>query len=157
MKNVKKWIARAAVSMVSLGVVGTGAYAYNFDPRDEPNTGMPALAAPETNLVPATGAGMPPTAQVFYAVVNSTGTLARGFNATAATRVAAGNYIVTFSHNVSGCAFTATLGIAGNVGVSPPGEITVATANVNANAVFVTTHNSAGVNTDRGFHIHVTC
>src|SRR5689334_15905257 len=100
MKSKSWWVAGAVVAVAILGAAARGAYAYNVDQRDELNTGMPALAPPETNLVPATGAGMPPTAQVFYAVVNSPGTLARGFNAIAATRLAVGTYTVTFSHNV---------------------------------------------------------
>jgi hypothetical protein len=107
--------------------------------------------------VPATGAGMPPTSQVLFGVVNSNGTLARGFGATAAVRDAVGVYRVTFRQDISGCAFTGTIGLAGNVGVSPPGEIQVVTANVNPAQVFVTTTDSAGARADRGFHLHVAC
>jgi hypothetical protein len=107
--------------------------------------------------VPATPAGMPPTAQVLFAVVNSNGTLARGFGATGVVREAAGVYRVAFRQTISGCAFTGTIGLAGNVGVSPPGEIQVVTANVSPAQVFVTTTNSAGAFADRGFHLHVAC
>src|SRR5215471_8770408 len=63
-----------------------------------------ALAA----LVPATAAGMPPTAQTFYAVVKADGTLARGFEAVSATRLGLGMYQVLYAHDITGSAFVGT-------------------------------------------------
>ena len=50
-------------------------------------------------LVPGTTAGMPPTAQTFFAVVESTGALVRGFQAVSATRLGLGMYQVVFTHD----------------------------------------------------------
>lgn len=106
-------------------------------------------------LVPATGAGMPPTAQAFFAVVNANGTLARGFGVVSAVRLVAGQYQVVFSHDVRGSAYVGTIGLSGNVGVSPAGEIAVVGRAGVPNGVFVQTFASNGVAADRGFHLAV--
>ncbi|MDG4829145.1 hypothetical protein O7627_07475 [Solwaraspora sp. WMMD1047] len=105
--------------------------------------------------VPATFRGMPPTAQTFFAVVNANGSLNRGFGVASSTRLALGQYQVLFSHDVTGSAYVATLGLSGSVGGSPPGEIAVVGRNGNPNGVFVQTFNSAGGAADRGFHLSV--
>ncbi|GAB3970646.1 hypothetical protein V1634_22570 [Plantactinospora veratri] len=106
--------------------------------------------------VPATAAGLPATAQGHFAVVNANGTLARGFGAVSSTRLAVGQYQVVFIQNVARSAFTATIGLTGSVGASPPGEIAVVgRAGVPA-GVFVQTWNSSGVPADRAFHLHVS-
>ncbi|MGI5213735.1 hypothetical protein [Plantactinospora sp. CA-290183] len=106
--------------------------------------------------VPATAAGMPPTAQGLFAVVNSNGALARGFGAVSSTRLAVGQYQVVFIQNITRSAFTATLGLTGSVGASPPGEIAVVGRAGVPNGVFVQTWNSAGTPADRAFHLHVS-
>lgn len=40
---------------------------------------------------------------------------------------------------------------------SAPGEITVVGENASENGVFLTTHDSAGASSDRGFHLAVFC
>ncbi|MEU0157048.1 hypothetical protein [Micromonospora fulviviridis] len=106
-------------------------------------------------LVPATSAGLPPTAQSFFAVVEPTGALARGFQAVSATRLGVGTYQVVFSHDLTGSAFVATIGLSGSVGASAPGEITVVGRAGVPNGIFVQTFNSAGALTDLGFHTAV--
>ncbi|MFB9234009.1 hypothetical protein ACFFWC_00410 [Plantactinospora siamensis] len=106
-------------------------------------------------LVPATVAGMPPTAQVFWAVVNANGTLARGFGVVSSIRLGVGAYQVVFSHDVTRSAFLATQGFAGSVGAAPDGAVTVVGRAGLATGVFVTTYNTAGVLTDRAFHLGV--
>lgn len=119
----------------------------------------PAVLSEEERVgiafVPATVAGMPPTAQAFFAVVNANGSLARGFNALASIRLAVGQYQVTFTHSVTGSAFIGTLGLSGSVGGSPPGEIAVVGRAGVPHGVFVQTWNSAGVPADRGFHLGI--
>ncbi|MDW5329763.1 hypothetical protein [Plantactinospora sp. KLBMP9567] len=106
--------------------------------------------------VPATAAGLPATAQGHFAVVNANGTLARGFGAVSSSRLTTGQYQVIFIQNVAASAFTATIGLTGSVGTSPPGEIAVVgRAGVPA-GVFVQTWNSSGVPADRAFHLHVS-
>ena len=106
----------------------------------------------EVALVPATAAGMPPTAQALFAVVEANGALARGFGVVSAARLAVGQYQVVFNHDVTRSAFIATLGLSGSVGVGPSGEITVVGRNGIPNGVFVATLTSAGVFAARSFH-----
>lgn len=106
-------------------------------------------------FIPATSAGMPPTAQTFFAVVNANGTLARGFGVVSATRLVAGQYQVVFSHSLVGSAFVGTLGLSTFSGTSPSGMIAVVGRAGNNNAVFVQTFASNGVAADRGFHLAV--
>jgi hypothetical protein len=122
--------------------------------------GQPPVSKAEADkaresLVPATGAGMPPTAQSFFAVVDANGTLARGFGATSATRLGVGIYQVVFSHDVRGSAYVGTLGLSVDFGISPSGEIAVVGRAGLPNGIFVQTFNSAGQSADRGFHLAV--
>ena len=110
-----------------------------------------ALAA----LVPATAAGMPPTAQTFYAVVKADGTLARGFEAVSATRLGTGMYQVLYAHDITGSAFVGTLGLDVGIGISPSGQIAVVGRFGAANGVFVQTFDAAGNAADRGFHLAI--
>jgi hypothetical protein len=116
-----------------------------------PVPGTEALAT----LVPATVAGMPPTAQAFFAVVNANGTLARGFQAVSSTRLAPGQYQVLFAHDITGSAYVGTLGLSGALGSSPSGEIAVVGRFGAPNGVFVQTFDSAGNAADRSFHLAV--
>jgi hypothetical protein len=91
------------------------------------------------------------------AVVNPTGTLARGFGATTATRISTGQYQVTFDRNVTDCAYNASIGGAVNTNVQR-GMAAVAQRFGTPNAVQVTTFDAAtGAVADRGFHLNVTC
>lgn len=116
-----------------------------------PVPGTEALAA----LVPATAAGLPPTAQAFFAVVNANGTLARGFQAVSSTKLAVGQYQVLFSHDITGSAYVGTLGLTVAVGSSPSGEIAVVGRFGAPNGVFVQTFDSTGKAADRSFHLSV--
>jgi hypothetical protein len=98
---------------------------------------------------------MPPTSQAFFAVVEPTGALARGFQAVSATRLSVGTYQVVFSHDLTGSAFVGTIGLSGSAGASAPGEITVVGRAGVPNGIFVQTFNSTGALADRGFHIAV--
>jgi hypothetical protein len=108
-----------------------------------------------TALVPATAAGMPPTAQSFYAVVRSNGTLARGFEAVSAASLGTGIYQVIFAHDITGSAYLGTLGLDTDSGESPAGEIAVVGRFDAPNGVFVQTFDAAGNPADRGFHLAV--
>ena len=113
--------------------------------------GTEALAG----LVPATLAGLPPTAQAFFAVVNANGTLARGFQALSATSLGVGVYQVLFSHDITGSAYIGTIGLSGSLGSSPPGQIAVVGRAGAPNGVFVQTFNAAGAPANLGFHLAV--
>ncbi|MDG4764981.1 hypothetical protein O7632_12855 [Solwaraspora sp. WMMD406] len=106
-------------------------------------------------LVPATGAGMPPTAQTFFAVVNSAGGLVRGFGVVSATRLSTGTYQVVSTHDLTGSAYVGSIGLPGSSGASAPGEITVVGRAGIANGVFIQTFTSAGALADRNFHLAI--
>jgi hypothetical protein len=122
---------------------------------EQPPLNAAEAAGPDTELVPATVAGMPPTAQTFFAVVDSNGTLARGFGVVSSTRLAAGQYQVVFSHDLTRSAYVGTLGLSGSQGTSPSGEIAVVGRSGLATGVFVQTFSSAGAASDRGFHLAI--
>lgn len=91
------------------------------------------------------------------AVVNSDGTLARGDHVVSATNLGTGTYEVVFDRNVTGCAYTATIGLSGTSGSSTPGLISVVGRAGNVNGIFLNTVDTAGTNSNRGFHLNVTC
>ena len=152
MTRLKRWLLVVA----ALGAVAVGtAYAASAGSNDPP-------ATPSPKTVAASAAGMPPTAQVWYAVVNADATLARGFpqNGTGtwlvSSKIATGAYQVQFKQDLTGCSYVATLG---NPGAGDPahGTIVVAARSGNAKAVFVETTDVAGNLADRPFHLQVAC
>ncbi|WP_433347882.1 hypothetical protein [Micromonospora sp. CA-111912] len=124
-------------------------------PADQPVASASDRTEASAQLVPATFAGMPPTAQLFWAVIESTGVLVRGFGAASAARLGVGIYQVVFAHDVSQSAFVGTIGLTGSIGNSPSGEIAVVGRAGVPNGVFVQTFTSAGVPADRSFHLTV--
>uniref|UniRef100_B8HR20 Secreted protein n=1 Tax=Cyanothece sp. (strain PCC 7425 / ATCC 29141) TaxID=395961 RepID=B8HR20_CYAP4 len=92
-----------------------------------------------------------------FAVVSSTGTLARSVGVVSAAKLTGtGNYQVIFNRNVTECVYEATIGNPGT-GVAPAGQITVASRAGNVNGVFIKTYDSAGRASDRPFHLYVGC
>lgn len=92
-----------------------------------------------------------------FAVVNATGTLARGKNVQSVTKLGTGTYEVIFKLPITKCAFGSTIGLSTFVNSSPPGETTVVGRVGTTNGVFLQTFSSAGVTADRGFHLTITC
>jgi hypothetical protein len=89
-----------------------------------------------------------------WAVVDSLGVRFSG-TATTATHSGTGDYLVSFSRVVDGCATAATLArVQGDVIDPPTGSITVAEQ---SGGVHVRTYNAAGAATDVGFHLIVVC
>lgn len=95
------------------------------------------------------------------AVVNSDGTLVRGANAIAATQLGPGRYEITFDQDVSGCAYTATIGDPANALVYYPGLVFTAGGHgadgADPNGVYVETKNLGGGLSSFPFHLNVTC
>lgn len=92
-----------------------------------------------------------------FAVVNSNGTLARGVATSSTLRQGAGNYRVTFTRDISTCAFNGTLGGAGG-GFPPIGTIGITFSDTaTPDDIYVETRNSAGTLTDASFHVSVSC
>jgi hypothetical protein len=92
-----------------------------------------------------------------YAVVASNGSLARGGDVISTARLGTGSYEVIFNHNVSKCAFTASLGTTSTGSIPSPGEVTVVGRAGNINGVFVRTVDRTGVGADFSFHLGVNC
>lgn len=99
-----------------------------------------------------------------WAVVNSNGTLARGSGVSVVVAQSTGVNRVYFTRNVTGCAFNATIGLAGNAGVEAPGFIAVVGTGANGpqgqpneRGVFVTTYDTSATLAARGFHLQVEC
>jgi hypothetical protein len=94
-------------------------------------------------------------------VVSSSGTLVRSSSSAGpvtVAHVATGQYEVTFSKDVSGCAYGATIGDTANA-VPTQGLISVS-GDVDSDIpgdVYVQTFNTAGSATDSPFHLTVTC
>ncbi|MDM4722679.1 hypothetical protein QTQ03_24915 [Micromonospora sp. WMMA1363] len=99
--------------------------------------------------------GLPVTARVLFAVVNSSGLLVRGLGAAAANRLAPGMYQVVFDQDVTAAGYVGTVGLPGSVGVAPSGKIAVAGRTGIPNAVFVSTYAVDGTAADRPFHLAV--
>jgi hypothetical protein len=92
---------------------------------------------------------------VLWAVVDAAGALARSTGTTGSIHLGPGTYQVNFNRDVSGCAYTATIGPIG--AGSSSGDIDVATRAGNNNAVFIETRDNSGVVSDRPFHLMVAC
>jgi hypothetical protein len=150
-----RWLV-AAVAVIALGAFGT-AYAATSGSSKTSGINDPPPGAPTPSKVTGTSAGMPPTAQVWYAVVNADGTTARGYPpSTTSNHLGNGAYEVLFKAPVDGCAYTATIGNAG-AGTTSDGFIQVDARGGNANGVFVLTTDTANNVVDRPFHLQVTC
>lgn len=89
-------------------------------------------------------------------VVGAAGNAVRGRGATAVTRNGPGEYVAVFDADVRNCGYFATIG---DVSAAGPGngQISVASAAGNVNAVRVVTRNSAGELTNNSFHLIVSC
>jgi hypothetical protein len=138
-------------ALVATAVIGVG-IGIAQGAASHPNT-RPTRIAARPSTAPFSG-----RAQTMFAVVNSNGTLARGFGvASAGIDTGSGTYKVLFKRGVSKCAYAATLGSSGSIGGPPVGEIGVVGLAGHKAGVFVETFNSAGTTTAAGFHLVVTC
>lgn len=93
--------------------------------------------------------------QPMAANVSGAGALVRSSRATAANRVNAGDYTVTFDRPVNTCTYFANTATA-NSGIAD-GFATVTNFGGNANAVYVRTFDENGANVDLGFQVEVVC
>ena len=88
-----------------------------------------------------------------FASVNANGTLAHGNGVSSVTHIGTGQYEVTFSANVSGCAYVATTVNA----FSQALQVFTAGGHLSANGVFLQTKNQGGGLTDGPFNLAVDC
>jgi hypothetical protein len=143
-------------AQIRAGAVRSSEIAYGaVHMADLAGTTAQSLRGPSGPPGPLGPAGTPGTpAAGFFATVSGAGQLVRG-NATSSAHAAVGSgaYIVSFARDVSGCAYTATLG-----GIDPsdqpPGHATVRN---DGGKVGVQLYDAAGSPVDRSFHLIVVC
>jgi hypothetical protein len=130
--------------------------------RGKGDPGAPGPAGPPgaTGARGAVGADGSPgsngtNATALFAVVNASGTALAGSGVIGVTHLATGTYDVTFNRDVSGCAFSATVG-ARNGGVAGDPEISANAASGPTPDVVVATFNGSTPN-DRSFNVSVFC
>lgn len=121
------------------------------------------FAADATNNVPAAGraeavapAAVPKCGGCF-AIIRDDGTLAGGKLVLSTQRLSTGTYDIRFKRRVVGCAYTANVGLPGNIGSSAPGFTTVVGRAGTNNGVFLQTWAPGGTLSDLGFHLVITC
>lgn len=105
---------------------------------------------------PAGPAGPAGTVSRLWAVVNSSGSIARSAGTTSAGRLGTGDYEVVFGQNVTACVFVATLGDPAE-GTGVVGMASTARRAGNANGVRIRTRGANGALADRPFHLVVVC
>ena len=93
----------------------------------------------------------------YTAVVSADGILVRGSATAASQPEGTGTYEVDFAVDVTGCAYVATLGQTGSRGTADPGMLTVVGRSGMPNAIFVTTGDLLGNDTNRSFQVDVGC
>jgi hypothetical protein len=93
-----------------------------------------------------------------WAVVTSSGSVARSSGTTTATHVAPGLYEIGFPGDMTGCAYVATVGDPASGAVFSPIAVTVATAADDPGSIVVATYDqSLGLPADAPFHLVTFC
>jgi hypothetical protein len=93
---------------------------------------------------------------VRQAVISDLGASIRGRGVASSAQTGVGQYLVVFDRDVRQCIYSATLG---DESASGPGtgQIAVTSAASNVNGVRVVTRDSAGTQSNRSFHLIVSC
>jgi hypothetical protein len=141
-----------AIVAVALNFVVPGPHGSNGAQGPTGSTGSTGSQGPPG----ATGPQGPP-ADVFWADVNTNGTLNHASHSTGAEVVSAGGYQVNFTQNVSGCAYQASLVVQNSLFVAPAGWTSVAARHGVADAVTVETSTPSGTLANQSFDLVVTC
>ena len=117
-------------------------------------TGAAGAAGPQGPKGDTGPAGVSATA--LWAVANGSGTIVRSSGTTGSKHLTTGEYEVDFNRDVTGCAYTATIGDPAH-GTPVTGFIGVAAREGEASGVYVETHNSAATLTNIAFQLAVFC
>jgi hypothetical protein len=121
-------------------------------------TGATGPQGPTGPTGPTGPAGADATA--YWAVVDDTGSLARGSHVNSTTHVTTGEYVVTFDTNISSCSYVAQVGDTGTA-TGAPGLTRPRRSSSSSSAVVVETFritsNGTPVNDDYPFHLAVFC
>ena len=121
-----------------------------------------AIAAAAVAVAVPAAAGQHAAPTVLSAVVNADGTLARGIGAVSSQQTGVdGEYRVTFTRDVSGCAYVAGAGEAAAFSSGPDDAITLSAAPDNSSTatVFILEYDAilARDSYSSGFHLIVVC
>lgn len=143
--------------LVATAILASGMFSWGIaQGASGPN---PSSSSTPPGAVAGSAAGMPPTAQVRWAVINADASKARTFpgNVTSAADPSfPGGYIVTFPNDVSKCAYVVSTGQTSSNGVES-GYASAQGASTNAKAVYVYTRNADGTPAPHSFHLSVEC
>jgi hypothetical protein len=112
----------------------------------------PAPAAVDASIASAEDASIAASPHL-YAVVSLNGALASGNGVAGVTKLGPGMYEVTFTSNVSQCAYVATTANAYSQAI----QAYTAGGHLSAQGVYVETKNQGGGLTDGPFHLVVSC
>lgn len=155
------WAARGvsavAGTMIAGLLVATPAVAQSADDPTPPKAGNSSTPAKKPAKAKGLGGHGHKQQRIVRAVVEDDGTLVRGqsYGAASAERLATGIYQVCFNARITNGTYNATIGLPGNEGEPPAGEINVVGRFATNNCLYIQTYNSAGTHTDRGFHVTV--
>lgn len=140
-------------SLAAATILAGTVTAFAADGSATPDQNQPGatIAAPKFEAIPQAS-----LKAKRYAVVASTGTLARGKNVAFADQVSGGAYEVFFDRDVTQCAYVATLGTT-STGTESPGAVTVAQRAGEPTAVWVDTSDMSGADAVHSFHLEVVC
>jgi hypothetical protein len=107
-----------------------------------------------------TGATGSTGATAYWAVLDDTGSLARGSHVSSTTHVATGEFAVTFDTDVSSCSYVAQIGDTGT-GTGAPGLVRTRGSSTSSSQVVIDTYritaNGSPVADDYPFHLAVFC
>lgn len=102
-------------------------------------------------------AGPAGTVTRLWAIINASGSIARGVGVTSAGRMGLGQYEVIFAQDVQNCVYQATVGDPTNLTGGTVGFAMSGRRPNNVAGVRVNTRNAQGGPADRNFHLIVVC
>lgn len=137
----------AFFSVFAFGMIGATGAVFANDANNVPAAGRAEAVAPAA--VPKCGG--------CFAIIRPDGSLAGGKLVLSTLRIGTGTYDIRFKRRVVGCAYTANVGLPGNIGASAPGFTTVVGRAGTNNGVFLQTFAPSGGESDLGFHLVITC
>jgi hypothetical protein len=106
---------------------------------------------------PAGPAGPAGTVTRLWAIINASGSIARGVGVTSAGRMGLGQYEVIFAGDVQNCVYNVSVGDPTNLTGGTVGYAMAGRRPNNVNGVRVNTRNAQGGAADRNFHLLVVC
>jgi hypothetical protein len=106
---------------------------------------------------PAGPAGPAGAVTRLWAIINGSGSIARGVGVTSAGRMGLGQYEVIFAQDVQNCVYNANVGDPTNITGGTVGFAMTGRRPNNVAGVRVNTRNAQGGAADRNFHLLVVC